>query len=333
MQEASRENTASEVVAAEAAAADALAQQARGEESVSGKPTVDLAGEHPNADADTWESLTDEFDDVVVPPVEEVIEETLQKPKPVEDEIPAPEVVPDEVIPAVAEETPVEVPKDAVVTPPTEDVVIPTVPREEDKRSAEEVKTAMDKARGEARESLVNAFKLTETQVEEFREDPNSVLPQLAADLYLDIYNNVMQSVSQNIPGMVTGVFAQQNAQKAHEQAFYNAWPQLAKAEYMDTVNRIADNYHALNPNADAATAIQEIGAQTWVTLRLPMDKLMEHTQATNVPVVPAQTPTPSVSRIPANAGSVPNAAKAPASPALNSFEQLAEEFIDDDFD
>jgi len=327
MQEASN---AAAVTTAEAEATAAMAEKAAGEEAPAVVPS-DSATDHPNENADEWHALTDEFENKVVEEAEDV-----QAAKPIED--PEQAVPPtDEVVKPVEEEKPAAAdatPTDAVVKPddgvkPADDVLIPVVPQEQDTRSSEQVQADMNTARKAARDSLVESFKLTEQQVDEFREDPNAVLPQMAADLYLDIYNNLMENMGKNIPHMMTGLMQQQQAQQAHEQAFYNAWPQLAKGEYVDTVQRISQNYHALNPKADAETAIKEIGAQAWVTLRLPVEELMAHTQKAPV-ITAAVVPTPNA-RVPANAGNVPASAHAQVTPPLNGFAQLAEEFIEDD--
>lgn len=297
----------------EVAAAEAMAREAR-----------ERAEEDTTVVEETTNEETSDWDDLLEDDVEE---DEVPEDLAVEEEAEvATEEVPEEVV-----ETTEEVPAEETAEVETEipEVEIPTEEVSTDTRTPEQVKQEIAEAREMARDKLVDSFQLTEEQTELFAEDPGAVLANLAADLYLDIFDSVSNGLRSQMPGMLQGLMQQQKAQAAHEQSFYGAWPQLAKAEYKPTIDRITAAFRQQNPNIDSATAVQEIGAQAWVALRLPLEGLVEHTRAH--PDEPAQVQQVRPNHVPASAGNTTQNARAPAQPKMNEFEQLAAELIDDD--
>jgi hypothetical protein len=256
-----------------------------------------------------------------------------------EDSMPAPEPEPEpETAEAAEEETPAEEPEpeEPEPEPPAEaaeaeeEVVVPETPEvpeePENTRTPEEVAEAAKKARESARENLVEQFKMTEEQEEAFAQNPGEFLSNLAADLYLDLYDSMMVGIQTQMPQMVQGIIHTQTTKTKAEQAFFKAWPQLAKPEYKATIDRISDTYSANNRGASQEDAIREIGAQSWVALKLPLDELLALTQ-TSAPAEPE--PKVEIQHVPAGTGAARG--NAPKPPQLNDYEQLAEEFIFED--
>lgn len=289
---------------------------------------------------DEFIAFADEFDNdestAIDDQRQQAEEEVVETPEPA----PEPTVKEEELKPEeVDQEKPDETPAPVEETPTEEEVAeveIPEVPPEPiDTRTPEEVQKALEEARAKAQVELEQAFRMTEEEEEQFQHNPGDVLSKMAAKLYLDIFNSLMQGVKTQLPSMVTSLMQQDSARKANQRKFYSAWPQLAKAEYLPTIERIANNYRVMNPQAKEADAIREIGAQAWVALRLPLEELAQIASKPTTPVVtPAQeVPTlpANVHRMPASAGNTTQSAKAPVKPALNEFEQLAEELILDD--
>lgn len=263
-------------------------------------PVVDEAEPEPEPEPEAEEPEPEE------PPAEE-------EPEPVEGE---PEQPAEE---SVAEELAAKEPE----------VEIPEAPEEpQDTRTPEEVAQEVQKARETAHEKLTEQFKMTEEQEEVFATDPGTVLAKMAADLYLDLYDSMMAGIQQQMPTYVATILQQQNAQTRAEQAFFKAWPQLAKPEYRATIDRISDAYRAQNKSAKPEDAIREIGAQAWVALKLPLDELLALTQPKGNGKA-APEPTAVVEHVPAGTGAARG--NAPAPRRLNEYEQFAEEFIDDD--
>ena len=249
-------------------------------------------------------------------------EKTAVEEEPVEEEVPAEEV------PEAA-----EIPEEEA-TPPeeeaTNEVEVPEpVAPEPDSRTEEEVSAEIQKAREAARDDLVEQFAFTEEQIERFDENPSEVLSEMAADLYLDLFDSISQGLRSQMPGMVNGIIAQQKAQVAYDQQFYGSWPDLAKTEYRSTVDRIAKTYWQENPGMEMDKAIQEIGAQAWVALRLPVEQLLEASKRQEVSA--PRAPVTQQAHVPASAGNTTQAARAPAPKPSNEFEQLADEFMIED--
>lgn len=311
-QQAAQEQHSEDVNAAETAAAEEMAQAAQ-----------DAAVTDTTAEEEAPSSEQEQWDDIL------------------EDEDESPEELKAEEKPAEEEETPEETPEEAKATeetPPAEEaspedetpeVVVPVVEEPKDTRTPEEVNSEITKARETARESLVESLKWTEEQTEQFEEDPGAVMTSMAADLFLDLYDSISQGLRSQMPGMVQGMMAQQKAVAAAEQQFFGAWPQLAKAEYRETVDRISNAYRQQNPSMDDATAVKEIGAQAWVALRLPIEELMAHTQ--DVPTPTPSTPVITPTHVPASAGNTLQSARTPVVATGNEFENLADELLLDD--
>lgn len=324
---------------AEAAAAEEMMQQARQEQTAS--DMQEEAGlEEENSYADDYADLANDFEmedrieDYTAKKVEEQesnAEETTSETS--EETEFQKETAEEEKLAEKAEEPS---PAEETVTDESEeagdDVEIPEVPPEPEKtRSPEEVAEAVKQARETAHQKLMEHYKLTEEQEELLMQEPNKVLPDLAARMYLDLFDSLTRGMQTQMPTLINGVMQMRTAQEKQQKAFFRAWPDLAKAEYVPTIDRIKQQYMLANPNTDMDTAIKEIGAQAWVALRLPLDKLVERTQGK--PQIPAPAPKPTnVTHMPANAGSVPSSARQPVqAPSNNPFVQLAEEFLDDD--
>jgi hypothetical protein len=256
------------------------------------------------------------------------ISESAPEPEP-EEPAPEPEDTPAEEEPEPTEPEPEPPAETEEPEPEPEEPEIPEVPPEpEDTRTPEEVAAEITKARETAHEKLKEQFKMTEEQEELFDTNPSEVLAKMAADLYLDLYDSIVHSLQQQMPGQLAALMQIQSAKQQNERAFFKAWPQLAKPEYRATIERISDTYRAQNRNASAQDAIREIGAQAWVALRLPLDELLELTQSK--PPAQEEPPAPTVDHVPAGTGAARG--NDPAPRQLNEYEQLAEEFIQDDY-
>lgn len=193
---------------------------------------------------------------------------------------------------------------------------------EEETKPAEEVTQALEEARVKARDQLKEKFALTEEQEDLLIQSPNKVLPELAANLYLDLFDSIMGGFQQQLPGLIRQVIQTDQVQQKQENAFFEAWPQLNKPDYQETVQRIAQSYRALNPQTSEEEAIKEIGAQAWVALRLPLEELAQVAQGG---VVETAAPRQPATRRGA-AEAVPRKPKPD-----NAFTQLANELIEED--
>ena len=185
-QQAAEANHVDAVQVAETAAAEEMAQKAQ-EAAVQDEPAEEEA---PSSEQKEWDDILEDE--------EETPEELKAEEIPVEEE-------------EKPEETPAEEPADetppAEDTPPEVDVPVAEVPEEpNDTRTPDEIQSEITKARDTAREKLVDSYKWTEEQVEQFEENPSAVMSSMAADLFLDLFDSISQGLRGQMPGMVHGI-------------------------------------------------------------------------------------------------------------------------------
>ena len=294
------------------------AEEPKVEEEVTPAPEEEISPEAQKAQ-DEWDDLLEEDIDLDDVPAEETPEEVKLVTEEDEKEV-VPEVeTPPEPEP-VAEIPPVVEPPKSEEVPATEEV--------KPEKTAEEMAEIRQTARVAATTELAGKFKLSDEQVEKWATAPNEVIPEMLANMYVNIYESIMGGMLQQLPTMISSSVQQSTVQEKAETQFYDAWPQLAKHKAI--VERIAANYGTVNPGMSLEDSIKEIGAQAWVAARLPLDELIAHTApAADAPAPPPPAPK---GRVPASAGNVANAGNPKPAPALNDFELLADELINDDF-
>jgi len=199
--------------------------------------------------------------------------------------------------------------------------------KEEEEKPSEEEETyeqrqeRLKESRNQARTELEERFKLSDDQVDKLLENPNEVLPSLAADLYLDVYEQAITAVMSQLPNVVQQINQQEQTRSKNEQDFYKQWPQLDDSKYKDTVDRIATVYRQNNPQADRETFIREVGAQAAVALRLPI----EGEKSSSTEVVEEEAPAPTRPAKPGAGGPGPREG-APGHGPKNEFEEMYEE-------
>lgn len=205
---------------------------------------------------------------------------------------------------------------------------IPQVPEEPqpEQLSPEDLQAQREQARAE----LAERFKLSDEQAEALLMNPNEVLPQLVADVFLDVYDQVVGAIQAKLPEVVSGILEQQRVLNEERESFFREWPELAKDEYQPVIQRIKEAYWQMNPKASREQAVKEIGAQAWVALRLPLDGLLKRAGAADEALgqgqQEVQNPPP---RQPAATGG--GQFEPPRERPKNEFEQLAEELLYED--
>lgn len=231
----------------------------------------------------------------------------------------------------VVEQKPAEPKEPKAPEEEVEEVEEEIEPQEEEVQAPEEVKvdeqptlTPEEQAeqykqtRTDSLKALTEHYKIKDEDVERLQTEPETVIPELAANMYLDVYESVMKHITQQIPQLIQQNTQQQETVRQNEQAFFNKWPALKGAD-MSVMNRLAASYRQLNPKASAEQFINEVGAQAHVTLRIPFEEIVAQSQE---PIV--QTP---------HRPAAPSAQKQPAArqQPRNEFETLSNEFAEDD--
>jgi hypothetical protein len=108
----------------------------------------------------------------------------------------------------------------------------------------------------------------------------------------------------------------QAHARQKFNHAFYAAWPQLGKREYVPNVQNALRTYRQLNPTASMEQTIQEVGAMVSVQLRVAPPGMMQVAPA--APIVPPISP-----------NTAPRAA--PTGPAKDEWGKLNEDWDHED--
>lgn len=274
-------------------------------------------------EAGEWEALASEFtaEEGQEPAQEEGAQEEGE---PEGAETPTAEEPPEQ---APSVEEPEGEPEGAQALEEPETPDIPQVPEEPEAQTPtpEDLQAQREQARAE----LAERFKLSDEQAEALLMNPNDVLPQLAADVFLDVYDQVVGAIQAKLPDVVSGILEQQRALNEERKSFFNEWPELAKPEYQPVIQRIKEAYWQMNPNASREQALKEIGAQAWVALRLPLDGLLKRAGAADEAVSTLQEPAQAPPRQPAATGG--GQFEPPRERPKNEFEQLAEELLYED--
>lgn len=167
--------------------------------------------------------------------------------------------------------------------------------------------------RKNVQEQLKESYRLTDEQADKLLENPDEVLPDMAAQIYVDVFEGVMQTMQAQFPQMMEMYEQQRQNAKKSEDEFYSQFPKLRGHE--DTVDRIAQAYRQVNPNVSREKFIKEVGAQAHWALGVPVK---DEAQAQG------QQESPHKPAAPGNRGQAP--ADRSASEPANEFEAMHEE-------
>lgn len=263
-------------------------------------------------------------------PKEEAKEET---PKVEATPEPAPAPVPAESKPA--EVPPTATPPEAVVpaqTPPVAPVVAPAeaAPTPTPALPAEPTPPSMDEVRAKYQENrkaletqiASNVYNLSEEQVQQLDDGDNSIIPQLAARVYMDAVTGSVAHMITYLPQMIAQVLSGREVDREWSDKFYGANPALNKEAHGPVVDRLAASYRGMYPTASPEEFIRDVGAQAMVALKVLPGGNGQGVPTPILPVVPVVAPAPRIPPFsPASAGGGGGAAP----PPLNPYEALSE--------
>ncbi len=177
-------------------------------------------------------------------------------------------------------------------------------------------------SRNKAVDEVRKRYEFTPEQKDEFVLNPENVLPQMAADLYVDVFESVLGAVNQMLPHRVATInsVSLQAAERTNE--FYSEWPGLKTTEGEKQVIRIGRVYRDLNKNATSEEFIRDVGTQASIALGIPIPGV-ETIAATSDNLAP--------SHVPAGPGGVGGEAPIDLKQSDNQFERLNAEWDDDE--
>jgi hypothetical protein len=100
----------------------------------------------------------------------------------------------------------------------------------------------------------------TDEEREALREEPEKVLPSLAARLQVETYEMVLAALHSVLPTLIgQAIQGHQVAQTTHSK-FLERWPELKDPRYEPVIREVAAQYRKAFPNATPEDAIEDIG-------------------------------------------------------------------------
>lgn len=149
-----------------------------------------------------------------------------------------------------------------------------------------------EKHRAAVLPKLEELYKLTDSDAEELRTSPETVLPRIAARLHFEATSAAFNSVLGVLPGLVEQVIETQRKVRENEDHFYTRWPDLRKPEYEAAVLNSVRAYKSANPRATREELTERAGLMAMLSLGLNPQAAAAASQPTP-PTPPAKPPTP----------------------------------------
>jgi len=166
---------------------------------------------------------------------------------------------------------------------------------------------------------LLPQYALSEDDAAALLTTPEEVLPKMAAAVHVAVIKNVLAHLPQILPNLIQQIQQTTGQETKAADEFYAVNPDLKDAQFTDAIKIAGQAFRQLNPTADRATAIAQVGNMVRMSRGLP--QLASKANDTP-PAAPRQVPF-----TPAQGGAQGN--KAPADD--NVFTKLADEFSFDD--
>lgn len=200
-------------------------------------------------------------------------------------------------------------------------------------KTAEELRAQATEAARVQQEQLETWYQLPKEVLDQLETDEVAALPKLlpalAAKVHQAVLGAALTEVSRYIPQAIAQFNQVNQLETAAKNVFYERWPDLKEHESM--VLQAGQIYRQMNPNATREQALEGVGAMVYAAMGKPA-----------VGVTPAAAPAsaapaaPSPVRTPATAGFRPAGTGGGAAPLTppkggNEYENLAEEFLNED--
>jgi hypothetical protein len=119
---------------------------------------------------------------------------------------------------------------------------------------------ALAKARNDAIQRIAQRFTFTDEEREALREEPDKVLPSLAARLQVETYEMVLAALHSVLPTLIgQAIQGHQVAQTTYSK-FVERWPELRDPRYEPVIREVAAQYRKAFPDATPEDAIEDVG-------------------------------------------------------------------------
>lgn len=169
-------------------------------------------------------------------------------------------------------------------------------------------------------------YKLPKEMADKLDPETAEIIPQLMSKVYYDSVEATTNALVQQLPTFIANVMQQHQAVQAAEKQFYESWPDLDAQKDREVVMRLATGYRQAHPQATVEQFIQEVGAMSMLALKRQGTQQQEQQEKPAANGAPVRKPQGKPAFKPAGT----QAPTGPAKPA-NAFEQMAEEFLEED--
>lgn len=290
----------------------------------------DSSSDEANAWSDMEASMDDDDDDLPDLDVDEepapaLVEESTSSAEvegvpvtPTAEETKTEVVAP--VIEPVAEIAPVEVATPQQETPPQVVAPVEQIPPQP-QITHEEAKRQQQEKRALAVDGLAKHYSLSDEDATTLLTDPGAIMPKLRAEMFMDTFDAVMNGVVKSIPNILQNMAVQTNARDTAEAGFYEANPLLDRTRDANIVNRYAQSYLSVNPQATPAQMTKDVGVQVMYALGINPTPV-----ATSPQAAPVAAPAPYV---PAGAGGAPSSSSTPRTKGV--WGDIADEMMEEE--
>ena len=119
-------------------------------------------------------------------------------------------------------------------------------------------------------------YKISDEDAVSMVTSPQEVVPNMLANLHMTVLENTLQTLTSMIPQMVSQVMEQKKANTDANEAFFSAWPKLAKAELYAPLGRMISAYRNNNPEMAQDQLIKEVGAAAHLAFKIAPDNIPE---------------------------------------------------------
>lgn len=149
---------------------------------------------------------------------------------------------------------------------------------------------------------------------ERLQTEPEKVLPELAASVFLATHESVISTMRDALPYYFQSMFAEREQEQQRERAFFERWPQLSPQQHREQVAKAARVFRAQYPQATLREVIEHAGAAVMVANKISPMQAQAQVQE---PVVPVAPPPPPIGGSRSSSPSTPQ-------PPSNMFSRLA---------
>lgn len=172
--------------------------------------------------------------------------------------------------------------------------------------------------KAELQSRIEKDIKFTDDEVQELLTAPEKVLPRHLARVHVEVLEATYNAITANLPNIIEGYMRNQREIQRVEKAFSDEFPDLVP--YKQEAWNLAATLRQQTPNMSEQDMRRQVGA------------ILRVQKGIAPPAAGAPAPAPAAPYTPTNAGQGrPNGGAAAVPKPKNMFEQLAEEFIQED--